>query len=472
MISGVSSVNEEQSKELAKCYTSPAYFVATYCKIFDAVSGDWIPFDLWPAQSEALKKINKNQLTIILKARQLGATWLVLSYALWLMMYRPTAEVLLFSKRDTEAVYLLSHERMRGVYERLPGWMRSGHRPRVTAGHQWTLANGSVARAFSTSSGDSYTASLAIVDEADLSPDLNRLMRSVKPTIDNGGKMILLSRTDKSEPSSEFKRIYTAAAAGENGWTPVFMPWHVHPGRDQVWYDAQTKDILSRTGSLDDLHEQYPASDIEALSPRTLDKRIPAQWLFDVFEQEAGFDPLGIPSLRIFKLPEPGIRYVVGGDPAEGNPTSDDSACTVLRVDTGEEVASLAGKFQPSTFGNFLALLSEFYQDAPVLVERNNHGHAVLLWLHENTQVPILKGSDDKFGYMTTTKSKAQMYADLTDAVRDGEVRIHSQQTYLQLASIDGNTLSAPTNEYDDRAISFALAWQAVLKDVSKWVLT
>ena len=34
--------------------------------------------------------------------------------------------------------------------------------------------------------------------------------------------------------------------------------------------------------------------------------------------------------------------FVVGGDPAEGNPTSDDSALTVLDVTSGEEAASLA----------------------------------------------------------------------------------------------------------------------------------
>jgi len=55
------------------------------------------------------------------------------------------------------------------------------------AARTWALANGSVARAFPTNAGDSYTATLAIVDEADLVPDLDRLMRSVKPTIDAGG---------------------------------------------------------------------------------------------------------------------------------------------------------------------------------------------------------------------------------------------------------------------------------------------
>jgi hypothetical protein len=37
-------------------------------------------------------------------------------------------------------------------------------------------------------------------------------------------------------------------------------------------------------------------------------------------------------------------------DPAEGNPTSDDPAATVLDADIGEEVACIAGLFQPEVF--------------------------------------------------------------------------------------------------------------------------
>ena len=44
-----------------------------------------------------------HRLTVVLKARQLGFSWLVVCYSLWLMMFRSSATVLLFSKRDDEA---------------------------------------------------------------------------------------------------------------------------------------------------------------------------------------------------------------------------------------------------------------------------------------------------------------------------------------------------------------------------------
>src|SRR5258708_24278098 len=124
-----------------------------------------------------------------------------------------------------------------------------------------------------------FRLTLAFVDEADLVPDLGRLMRAVKPTIDGGGRMILLSRADKTQPQSPFKRIYQGARQGQTEWAPVFLPWHARPGRDQAWYDSQKNDILHRTASVDDLHEQYPATDAEAIAPRTLDKRIAPRWL-------------------------------------------------------------------------------------------------------------------------------------------------------------------------------------------------
>ena len=269
----------DQMPELARCYRDAAHFIDSYCQIYDVTAEGWIPFKLWPAQRDVIDCLINNRLVVILKARQLGLTWLLLGYALWMMIFHPIATVLLFSRRDTESMYLLGDDRLRGMYSRLPEWLRAGDVETSDSAHEWQLNGKSVARAFPTSAGDSYTASLAIVDEADLVPDLNRLMNAVKPTIDGGGQMVLLSRADKSHPQSEFKAIYRAAKTGSNGWAAVFLPWHVRPERTPQWYDLQRRDIQSRTGALDDLHQQYPETDVEALAPNTLDKRIESQRL-------------------------------------------------------------------------------------------------------------------------------------------------------------------------------------------------
>jgi hypothetical protein len=332
--------------------------------------------------------------------------------------------------------------------------------------HEWSWSNGSRALAFPTTGGDSYTATLVIVDEADLVPDLTALMARVKPTIDGGGRMILVSRTDKSQPRSHFKRIYTSARRGQTEWKAVFLPWSARPDRDRAWYEAQKADILNRTGALDALHEQYPATDVEALLPRTLDKRISPEWLYRCYKEQPPGNPLptgcpALPDLEIYALPRPGHRYVIGADPAEGNPTSDDSALTILDRDSGEEVAALAGKFQPSTFAAHIDALGTWYNKAEVLVERNNHGHAVLLGLRDHSDLYRLRGLDGHEGWLSNSKGKALLYDTTADAFREGTTQLHSFATFTQLASIEGASLRAADGDADDRADSYALACAA-----------
>jgi hypothetical protein len=455
-------------REVFKCKKSFAYFCATYCQILSdrGQGGDWVPFRLWPEQRRMARLLQDNRLVVVLKARQLGLTWLVLAFALWLLLFHPSATVLLFSRRDDEATDLLA-VRLRGMYDRLPAFLKASGFT-TDNDHEWALASGSRALAFPTTAGDSYTATLAVVDEADLSPDLDRLMRAVKPTIDGGGRMILLSRADKTKPLSTFKRIYQGARQGQNDWVPVFLPWHARPDRDAAWYEAQRQDILARTGAVDDLHEQYPATDAEALAPRSLDKRLPAEWLTKCYQprepvsdasHSSSRKPPAIPGLVVYAPPQPGRRYVVGADPAEGNPSSDPSALEVLDVDSGAEVASLAGRYEPATFAAHVEAVSRYYNGAAVLVERNNHGHAVLLWLYDHAPGLVrLCGDDRRPGWNTTTKSKAGLYDIVGAALRDGEVVIHGPETFEQLASIEGSTHRAPEGQHDDRAVAFVLA--------------
>lgn len=460
----VVSVNEKL--EWLTCADSPTYFIHNFIWIYDATLGEWIPFKLWPGQVSTLKTIELERLVIVLKARQLGLTWLCLGVILWLMLFHPAVSALIFSRRDDEAVYLLGKERLKGMYYRLPDWMQA-RGVTVDNDHEFGLSNGSIARAFPTTAGDSYTASIVVVDEADLLPDLARVMNAVKPTIDGGGRMILLSRADNSKPESMFKQIYRGAKAGINGWKAVFLGWSVRPSRDAAWYEAQKADILSRTGSLDDLFQQYPASDTEALSPRTMDKRIAPEWLRQCYVEAATIEvkpekdktlPPAIPGLHLYTEPLPDHRYVIGVDPAEGNPTSDDSALTVLDKNTCEEVAALAGKYQPATIASHANEVGVYFNNADLMVERNNHGHAVLLWLRDHSHLRRLSGLDGKDGWLDNSKGKALLYSTCADAFREKTTTVHSFETFVQLSSIDGSTLLAPEGQKDDRADSYALA--------------
>ena len=269
-------MSQAQKAEWERCRRSPAHFLERWGQVYDATARVWLPFGLWPAQRDVLIDLEQHRLTVILKARQLGLSWLVVGWALWLMLFQPAATVLFFSKRDQEAVHLLAF-RLRGMLDRLPDWLRPG----LVADndHNIELANGSVGLAFPTTGGRSYTASLVVVDEADFADNLDALLAAVKPTIDAGGRLILLSTADKSKPQSAFKRIYGAGKRGENGYRAIFLPWTARPGRSAEWYEEQKRDVLARTAATDDLFQEYPATDFEALAPRSLDRRFAAEWL-------------------------------------------------------------------------------------------------------------------------------------------------------------------------------------------------
>lgn len=473
-----------QAAEWCRCAASPIYFLATYGWLFNATEQRWRDFDLWPAQAWVLTQLQRHPLVVMLKARQLGMTWLVLGYGLWLLLFRPAAVVGVFSRTEDDAIELLDF-RLKGIYARLPGFLRC----RAVVGDnksRWALSNGSVAMAFPTTGGRQYTFSFILVDEADHQPDLAGLMTAAKPTIDAGGAMVLLSSVNKRKPLSPFKQVYRAARqgyssrgdaagvvvdaqvgeSGRSGWRAIFLPWSARPERTAAWYAAQRAEILARTGALDDLHQEYPASETEALAPLSLDKRIPGAWLEACFAERRtesaahGTGGLSIAQLEVYREPEADRAYVIGCDPAEGNPTSDESALVVLDVESGEEVAALAGRFQPAVLAGHAGALADWYNGAGILVERNNHGHAVLLALAQEPRWRnrLVRGRDKRGGWQSSALGKTILYDALAETLRDGDLLLHSLATFTQVASIEGSSLRAPEGQADDRADALALA--------------
>lgn len=450
-------------REWLKCSLNPIYFVATYVQIYNATLREWIPFHLWPAQVEMLKHLARENYLIVLKARQLGMSWLCLAYPLWLMIFRPAAAIMLFSKRDEEALELRA--RVGGMYQRLPQWMQAKSLA-ANAKHEMILSNGSSVRAFPTTGGRSYTGSYVLLDEADFIPDLQTVLNAIKPTVDAGAKLVIVSTVDKRTPTSAFKNIFRAAERGETTYKALFFPWSARPDRTPAWYARIAADMRSQAGgSNDDLYQEYPATVNEALAPLEFDKRLPYSWLNNCF-QPVGYnlvadpDAPAIEGLRIYAPAQYANNYVIGADPAEGNPNSDGSDLTVLDADTWEQCATLSIKAEPTVFADYIAQVARYYNDAPVLPERNNHGHTLIVALHD-LFVQVMAGLDGKPGWLTNVKGKPILYNVLAESLRTASTTIRDRQTFDQLASIEASTLSAPAGLHDDSAMAFALAIMA-----------
>jgi len=455
-------MDRAERDEYLRCSASPAYFIDSYCWIEDKVRREWIPFRLWPAQYCTLKDIISASQVIILKARQLGLTWLLIAYGLWMLLFRPGSGVLLFSRRDTEASDLLS--RLKQMHARLPGFLKAT--VTVSNEHEFSFGElGSVAQSFPTTkhSGRSFTATLAVVDEADFIRWLKQLLNAVKPTVDAGGKLVLLSTIDKENWGSEFKRIWNRAAKGLNKYVPIFLPWTVRPGRDLAWYAEQALDYEE-----DDLLQEYPITPEEALAPRSSSKRFSPGWIRECRGEREVIDDRNAPALpgmAIWRSAQPERCYLLAADPAEGNPSSNPSAAGVLDAETWEMVARLYGRFEPDVFGDYLVQLAEYYNSAVICVERNNHGHTVHLQITNVLNRPTLlylNPFDGKDGWLSSVKYKTQAVNNAAQVLREGGCTIHDEATLGELAIFEAATLKAPVGEMDDLAMVVVIGLAAL----------
>jgi hypothetical protein len=237
-----------------------AHFVNEYVQI-DEPQGEElavVPFKLWPAQAGALLKLAAERLLIILKARQLGITWLCCAYALWLCMFKPGKVVLLFSKGALEAYELA--RRIREMYLRLPLWLRASN-PLIKdnlSELQW--ANGSRVQSLAAtrSAGRSFTASLVLMDEAAFMQWATELYTALKPTIDAGGQLFVVSTANGEQ--GFFHKLWTDAEKHLNNFATLFLSWRARPGRDDAWRARVASEALS---SVLDLQE-YPSTAEEA----------------------------------------------------------------------------------------------------------------------------------------------------------------------------------------------------------------
>jgi hypothetical protein len=434
-------------------------WVASNAKIQET-DGRWVHMDLWDDQVLTLEEMQATDWLLVLKARQLGLTWMCVDELVWMMLTRPGLQAGVYSLREEEAIAVV--QRVKDVYARVrPEWY---HGPAaIDNNNHWRMANGSAVRAFSSTSGDSYTFGYVLVDEADLIPDLGGVLRRAEPTIADGGKMRLVSRSNKTAPASLFKAMYRAARDGRSKWRSIFLPWWARPTRTVEWYDEQRRTTHAATGNLDFVYEQYPENPDEALAPAESDKRFPMSWVEACLEVRA---PLAgptlptLPGLKVWSMPQADVRYYLGGDPAEGNPTSDPSTAQVIDSD-GHQVARLAGRFDPTVFASHVRKLAKWYNEASVLIERNNHGHAVHVAL---TEIPDLAGAnlvmgrDSKLGWLSNVTGNVALYDNLADSLRDRRLVIRDRETADQLQTILGADLSAPEGLNDDLADALGLA--------------
>lgn len=257
--------------EMEYCAENIIYFIKEYGYIEDLDHPEGkSKFDLWPEQERVIKEIDENRLNIILKARQLGITWLVLWYALHSMMFKKGCTVVGLSKKEADAKELVN--RLRFMLRNLPKWMiRERRYGTGVTGLGWSATATSVtvhredgeesrfvAMPATEDAGRSFTASIIILDEWAFQPWAEEIWTSGFPTINRptGGKVIGLSTAKRL---TLFHQIWEEAK--DRGFHPIFLSWRADPRRDDDWYEK----TLQALGE-DKTKQEYPSTPEEAFS--------------------------------------------------------------------------------------------------------------------------------------------------------------------------------------------------------------
>jgi hypothetical protein len=439
------------------CANSCLYFLSHYGKVLDPLKGI-INFETWLHLVNLLDDFEKHRLVIVLKARQIGVSWLLAGYALWKVLFQTGANTLFISKKESDASDLLGKSRF--MYGQLPFYMQFPLDIDHSTCMGFKVMKSRLKALPSTEdAGRSEAATLVIMDEWDFHPYAEQNYAALKPTIDAGGQLIGVSTADKTKADSLFKTIYADAKTGENDFTPVFFAWDARPGRDQNWYDIQTKEYPAYL-----LEQEYPSNEEEALSP-------PASIsYFDVEALDAMLREVTLPiesrnngMVRIYKRPIVGRNYCVGVDVAEGV-GKDASVAIVMDVRTKEVVALLwSYDIAQDLLAYKIVNLAEEYNSALLVPEKNSG----LLCLNKVEEIgyrnlyyrDVLPEKHDKPGFETTKANRNLFLGKLEEAIRKREIVIRDREVIKQLYTfiLKEGKLQAQEGGHDDAVIALAI---------------
>lgn len=193
-------------------------------------------------------------------------------------------------------------------------------------------------------------------------------------------------------------------------------------------------------------------------------------------------DPEGL--LYVWRTSEKDVLYDIGGDVAggdgsatdgaEGAKSGDFSVVEVVQRGTLEQVAEWRGHILPRAFGDVLAAVGRYYNNAQVAPELNTFGMSTLERLRENyANIYIWRKRDGismdftkKLGWVTSYESKNTLVNTMREKLYYRQTIIHSKTLWEEMRNFVKDltptgmiTYHAATG-YDDCAMAFLIAVQ------------
>lgn len=425
------------------CLNDIIHFVNEYAMI-DDVQGHGegtgiMPFKLWPAQVDMLFSFISCNLLLILKARQLGISWLCCVYALWLCLFHRGKVVLIFSKGQDEANELL--RRVTVMYMRLPEELKE-FLPQVinqnTELIEWSNGSRIKSMPATRSSGRTHTASLVITDEFAYIMWAKELYTAVKPTVDAGGQLIILSTANGS--NNLFYELYHRTTKGLGEFTFRFLSWRDRPDRDEDWYARTSSDSVQ--SSL--MAQEYPSSPDEAFASTGSERFLPTMLWWDaclavlpplgedeplVLAADAGTSSDMFALVGVTRIPVPVLE-------AEAEPR-DKVAVRYVRVwrapyggkidfdEVEEEIRKVCENF------NVIALAYDAYQLHQMMMGLRKEG---VVWASEFSQMgKRLEADKNLLDMIMSVRVLQDGNQELRDAVENADRKVDAEERKLRI---------------------------------------
>ncbi len=157
-------------------------------------------------------------------------------------------------------------------------------------------------------------------------------------------------------------------------------------------------------------------------------------------------------------------QYILGVDAAGGGTDGDYACIQVVDRRSGLQCAELYGHYTPQELAQWVARLGREYNQALAVVEKNNHGHAVLAMLEEVEHYEPLYRERGAAGWTTSQVTRPAMLEHL------GAVLVASPELFMSRRLLEecrtfvrggDGRCAAADGAHDDAILAMAMAWAA-----------
>jgi hypothetical protein len=428
-------------------------------------------------QIEIIKALESGSEVLILKGRQIGSSTIVGAYFFWksYVSKSPTTFAILSHKLESSKHLLKMHKIF---YDNLPSFLQKPLEINNTTQMKFKGSGASILAVSAGAEGGirSFTCSYLHISEYAFAPNPEELKATALNAL-NSGQLIIESTANYFNDA--LHQEWIKATRGEAAWKQLFFPWFTHKEYSLDNDDVHLTDFeeglkkrfnltagqllwrrekISKIG-LDKFKREFPADLDDAYS----------QTGNVYFRQEDFGDVEIVPVEPIEWNPfidvDKDDAYAIGVDVAAGV-DRDYSVIYVVSKKTYNCVAIYRSKqINPTSLARRIQEIATDYNRALVLVESNNFGNVVLNELRHLGYYNIWQ--QDGKDWVTTFKSKTEMFENLKQIISEGYIRTIDMITYQELRALqvtNTGVIDVPSNmdSHGDSALAMALSYVCI----------